>query len=341
MAATGKKRALALFLALILALLVPLEALATQMAQVSTGSLILREKASKESKALQTLARGTKLTITGSSGEWYRVSYGRYTGYVMKKYVKVTGSSSSGGNQNSGGNKNNNGGNSGGNANGKTLDQKLHAIGKPSPCGPGDTGANVKKLQRCLNACGYYSGSIDGVYGNATSYAVKRLQRAKHLSQTGVASRITIAAMFGEDTSKLQESYVTERLDWFSKGNATIPKGAVFEVKDCKTGKVFKCKRWSGANHMDSMPLTKEDTAIMKSIYGGGWSWHRRSILVKYNGHVYAASMNGMPHGTTTIHNNNFPGHFCIHFYGSKTHGTKRVDETHQNCVALAMHYSW
>ena len=79
----------------------------------------------------------------------------------------------------------------------------------------------------------------------------------------------------------------------------------------------------------------------MKSIYGGSWSWNRRPILVKYNGHVYAASMNGMPHGTTTITNNNFPGHFCIHFYGSKTHGTKRVDATHQNCVALAMHYSW
>ncbi|MBQ6173267.1 MAG: peptidoglycan-binding protein [Clostridia bacterium] len=334
----GCRRLLTAFLALLLAVLLPLEAFATQQTgQVNTSSLILREKASKDSKALQTLSRGTKITITGSSGSWYRVVYGRYSGYVMKQYVKVTGGSSGG----SGGGSNDKGGNNGKSDATKTLEQKLHAIGKPSPCAPGDTGGNVKKLQRCLAACGYYSGDFDGIYGNGTSYAVKRLQRAKHLSQTGVATKVTIAAMFGENTSGMSDAGVTERLDWFARGNTTIPKGAVFEVKDCRTGKTFTCKRWSGANHMDSMPLTKQDTAIMKSIYGGSWSWNRRPILVKYNGHVYAASMNGMPHGTTTITNNNFPGHFCIHFYGSKTHGTKRVDATHQNCVALAMHYSW
>ncbi len=111
-------------------------------------------------------------------------------------------------------------------------------------------------------------------------------------------------------------------------------------MKDIKTGKVFTVKRWSGYNHIDAEPLTSSDTSTMKSIYGH-WSWKRRSVLVKYNGHVYAASMNGMPHGTTTIKNNGFPGHFCIHFYGSKTHGTKHVDETHQNCIAIAMNYQW
>ena len=69
--------------------------------------------------------------------------------------------------------------------------------------------------------------------------------------------------------------------------------------------------------------------------------WHRRAVLVKYNGHVYAASMNGMPHGTQTITNNGFEGHFCIHFYRSKTHGTKKVDSNHQNCVSTAMKYTW
>ena len=48
-----------------------------------------------------------------------------------------------------------------------------------------------------------------------------------------------------------------------------------------------------------------------------------------------------MPHGTCAITNNNFDGHFCIHFYNSRTHGTNRVDEAHQNCVARAMSASW
>ena len=337
MSGAWKKRLAALILAIVLALLIPLECVATQTAQVNTGALILREKASKSSRALQTLSRGTKVTITGSSGSWYKVTYGKYTGYVLKQYVKVTGSNTATVSAKTTTSKSSSNSIS---KSTKTVEQQLRSIGKPSPCAEGDSGSNVKKLQRCLTVCGYYSGSLDGVYGSATTYAVKRLQRAKHLSQTGVATKLTIAAMFGEDISKMEESYPTERLDWFKNGTTTIPKGAVFEVKDCKTGKTFKCKRWSGANHMDSMPLTREDTAVMKSLYGS-WSWRRRAILVKYNGHVYAASMNGMPHGTTTIHNNGFPGHFCIHFYGSKTHGTKRVDPTHENCVSIAMHYKW
>ena len=78
----------------------------------------------------------------------------------------------------------------------------------------------------------------------------------------------------------------------------------------------------------------------MKKIYGH-WSWKRRPVLVKYNGHVYAASMNGMPHGTCSITNNNFDGHFCIHFYNSRTHETNRVDEDHQSCVLRAMSATW
>ena len=88
------------------------------------------------------------------------------------------------------------------------------------------------------------------------------------------------------------------------------------------------------------LELTAINTKIMKSIYGH-WSWKRRAILVRYNGHVYAASMNGMPHGTQTITGNNFDGHFCIHFYGSKTHGSKKVDAMHQKCVKEAMKCSW
>ena len=112
------------------------------------------------------------------------------------------------------------------------------------------------------------------------------------------------------------------------------------EMRPQLTGKTFTAVRWSVSNHMDTEPASRADTAVLKEIYGGSWSWRRRPILVKYNGHVYAASMNGMPHGTSTI-DNGLDGHFCIHFTGSKTHGTDRVDEDHQNAVAAALKYEW
>ncbi|MBQ9252028.1 MAG: peptidoglycan-binding protein [Clostridia bacterium] len=213
------------------------------------------------------------------------------------------------------------------------------------PCSPGDKGAAVKAVQKKLKSLGYYTGSVDGDYGNGTKTAVKAFQKANGLTVNGVANSKTISKMNSSSAKKASSggggssNYTTESLNWFKHPN-TIPHHANFQVKDVKTGKVFNVKRWTGANHADCEPATKSDTAIMKSIYGH-WSWKRRAILVKYNGHVYAASMNGMPHGTQTIKNNNFDGHFCIHFTGSKTHGSKKVDSAHQNCIKTALKYTW
>lgn len=230
----------------------------------------------------------------------------------------------------------------------KSSVTSLSQITIPSPCRKGDKGNNVKYLQQALKLRGYYSGAIDGSYGDATEKAVIAFQKDHSLARDGVAGQTTIATLFKVSKSAVKGSAATptkaplktERLDWFNGGSNVIPKKAVFIVMDVRTGKTFTCKRWAGANHLDAEPLTSSDTAVMKNIYGGNWSWNRRAVLVKYNGHVYAGSMNGMPHGTSTL-NNNFPGHFCIHFYNSRTHGTNKVDAAHQNAVAQAMRASW
>lgn len=133
----------------------------------------------------------------------------------------------------------------------------------------------------------------------------------------------------------------TKKLDWFLNGVNAIPKRATFSVKDVATGRIFSAVRWSGGNHLDAEPASAADTKVIKEVFGGDWSWARRSILVKYKDHIYAGSMNGMPHGTTVVDSNNFSGHFCIHFYNSRTHETNRVDEDHQNAVNAAMRSSW
>ena len=70
----------------------------------------------------------------------------------------------------------------------------------------------------------------------------------------------------------------------------------------------------------------------------GSWSWERRAIWVTIDGVRYAASMNCMPHGEGAIKENGFPGHHCIHFLNSRTHGGDNLDPDHQACVALAAH---
>lgn len=105
-------------------------------------------------------------------------------------------------------------------------------------------------------------------------------------------------------------------------------------VTDLDTGLQFNVQRRGGSSHADVQPLTAEDTAVMKAIYDGKWSWKRRAVVVVLeDGMRIAGSMNGMPHGQGAIVGNKFNGHFCIHFRDSKTHGSRQVDLAHQMMV--------
>ena len=358
-------------------------------ATVTARKLILREKASSTSDALQTLPKGTKLEVLGKSGSWYKVTYGKYTGYVYKTYVSVTKTASSSSSSSSTTRLEK--GSTGSDV--KELQTKLKKLGYYDAYVDGDygdttvaavkafqkkynltadgvagsetlkkldsayknadsdkdddslrkgaTGTAVKTLQTNLKKLGFYTAYVDGSFGSTTESAVKAFQKKYGLTADGVAGSATLKKIESVVASASSGKITTERLDWFNGGKYVIPNGAVFQIKDVSTGLIFSARRQSGGNHMDAEPLTAEDTAILKKINGGTFSWRRRAVLVKYNGHVYAASIYSEPHGTNTILDNNFDGQFCLHFYGSKTHGTDRVDADHQKCVEQAMKATW
>jgi hypothetical protein len=60
---------------------------------------------------------------------------------------------------------------------------------------PGDTGAQVKVLQRALTHLGYSVGTIDGDYGAATTAAVKQFQTASNLTADGLFGPATKTAL--------------------------------------------------------------------------------------------------------------------------------------------------
>jgi peptidoglycan hydrolase-like protein with peptidoglycan-binding domain len=60
---------------------------------------------------------------------------------------------------------------------------------------PGDTGSQVKTLQRALTALGYSPGTPDGDYGPSTTNAVARFQVAKGLNEDGIVGPATLAAL--------------------------------------------------------------------------------------------------------------------------------------------------
>jgi N-acetylmuramoyl-L-alanine amidase len=65
----------------------------------------------------------------------------------------------------------------------------------------GSSGETVKTIQTKLKNWGYYSGSVDGVFGSQTTAAVKYFQRQNGLTADGVVGSATLAALGITDSS--------------------------------------------------------------------------------------------------------------------------------------------
>lgn len=59
----------------------------------------------------------------------------------------------------------------------------------------GSRGSEVRTIQEKLKRWGYYSGSVDGIYGSQTVTAVKKFQKKNGLQVDGIAGTKTLNAM--------------------------------------------------------------------------------------------------------------------------------------------------
>lgn len=87
--------------------------------------------------------------------------------------------------------------------------------------GPGDTGENVKKIQRRLIQYDYMDGSADGIYGEQTRQAVMRFQRKYGLTADGVVGPAT-AAKLGVSLSGAVAASSTSSSSGYSSSDVTL-----------------------------------------------------------------------------------------------------------------------
>jgi peptidoglycan hydrolase-like protein with peptidoglycan-binding domain len=76
-----------------------------------------------------------------------------------------------------------------------TKPSRAHVVQPATTLKPGQTGAQVRLLQRALTTLGYRPGKIDGRYGPATQRAVIRFQQAEGLTADGVFGTKTKRAL--------------------------------------------------------------------------------------------------------------------------------------------------
>lgn len=244
--------------------------------------------------------------------------------------------------------------------------------------------AQVTSIQEVLKSEGFYIGELDGIFGDGTEFAVRAYQEAHKLLADGIVGKETLAHMFelGDHDHEKDEdlgenlidrvSEVVSRgqadrfastgayLDWWKdiRNKLLFPDDEIL-IKDFETGQTFNVVAIAGTNHMDVEALTYEDAQIIKTLWGGDYSWARRPVIAYLNGRAVAASLNAMPHAgrddkpyTEYVYNrsagygygynydkikgNDFEGVICLHFKGSLLHKNSVQDGKHQAAVRKA-----
>ncbi|MBU0648312.1 hypothetical protein KJ855_03985 [Patescibacteria group bacterium] len=127
--------------------------------------------------------------------------------------------------------------------------------------------------------------------------------------------------------------------------------GDIITITDLATQKTMKVKtlgmdRW----HADVVPLTTADTQLIREIYnfhknfvswcpGDDWIlWQPDAVTISIESDPLtrriSASMDGCAHDVDGgITDNDFPGHFDLHFYESMMHGKEETDCSFQKMV--------
>lgn len=79
-------------------------------------------------------------------------------------------------------------------------DEEIAVVEEAAVLRQGSSGGEVKEVQRRLKLWGYYTGAVDGVYGNGTRQAVIAFQKKNGLTADGVVGKATYAALGMNDS---------------------------------------------------------------------------------------------------------------------------------------------
>ncbi|MCP8616293.1 LysM peptidoglycan-binding domain-containing protein [Salirhabdus salicampi] len=182
--------------------------------------------------------------------------------------------------------------------------------------------------------------SGDNLWNLSVKYGIPMLELAKE-NNLSINSSLSIGQklripVYNVPVKSTVSSRHGELLDWWTEGRYVFPIGKEATITDFQTGRTFKVKHTMGGNHADAEPLTSTDTQRMKEIWGGSFSWTPRAIVISVDGRRLAAAMHSFPHSTWDIKNNNYDGHFCIHFQNSTRHKDGLVQDSMQRQVRIA-----
>ena len=286
---------------LLAATLLPTGALATS-AKVNSGSARLYSSDSTSASSVA-LEKGLSATVKSVSGDWAKVSIKGVTGYVPVKYLNTSSRTT-------------------------VYTSKSTHVYKSASSSSDKVSVEPNTKLYVVGVSGDYL-RVQNSSGSKTGYVPSSdVSRSK--------SSLVKKSVSGSSSS--WKSKVV-KLNWYDGGSSVLDTGDYGYIYDIDSGVTVKIKRMGGHSHADCEPATAADTAKLKKIAGGSFSWDCIPVILHAGGKYVACSINTMPHGDQTISDNGYDGQFCLHMVGSKTHGSDSVNESHQSAINKA--YNW
>lgn len=276
-------------------------------ASINGDNVRLRAESNTNSTILAVMKRGTQIVVTGQEDDWYVVRFNGMNGFVFGEFVLIN----------------------------TADDRPDYETEDGDGSQPGYINAASVRLRAAagLNATILQTMNIwtpltvTGRIGEWYTVTVGGVSGFVFADFVNIGERVVPAPIRGADG--------VEMVDW-SEGKGIMRPGVRATVTDVATGISFEIRVMSSGSHADVEPLTAADTANLRRLSGGKFSWTPRACILTVNGRSIAVSINTMPHGGSTIRGNEFNGHFCIHFLNSRNHYNGRVDPGHQRQVRRA-----
>ena len=94
----------------------------------------------------------------------------------------------------------------------------------------GSTGTEVRNIQSVLKRLGYYTGTVDGIYGSKTKSAVIAFQRDCGLTQDGICGPVTLLYLgLGSSSSSSNGKYSSSDIQLLAKVISAEARGEPYE----------------------------------------------------------------------------------------------------------------
>ena len=91
-----EKKVLSIIIITILQILVFTTIVRAKTVEITTETLNMRKEPSTESDIVALMSVGDECEVLSDEGDWYKVKYGEYTGYISKEYTKTVGEEDNG-----------------------------------------------------------------------------------------------------------------------------------------------------------------------------------------------------------------------------------------------------